>query len=93
MGIGENIGVYRQRKNMTLEQLAQKLGLTVDECRRIESGQRMLSSSEIQRICKILDVSLDALLTHEPPQDPADDEGSILMPIDELQHLLGQMKD
>lgn len=92
MSIGENVKIYREKSGMTLEQLAQKLGISLLDCEGIECGRRILSSAEIQKICSVLDVSLENLLT-QPPTDSTAEEGSILMPVDELQNLLGKMKE
>ena len=92
MSIGENVKIYREKSGMTLEQLAQKLGISLLDCEATERGRRILSSAEIQKICSVLDVSLENLLT-QPPTDSTAEEGSILMPVDELQNLLGKMKE
>lgn len=95
MSIGQNVKVYREYNGMSIGDFASHIGLTVEECEGIEAGVRMLSSSEIQRICRVLNVTLEALLSRQPtmpaPQDDA--EGSILMPVDELQSLLGKMRE
>ena len=92
MSIGQNVKVYREYNGMSIGDFASHVGLTVEG---IEAGVRMLSSSEIQRICRVLNVTLEALLSRQPtmpaPQDDA--EGSILMPVDELQSLLGKMRE
>lgn len=95
MSIGQNVKVYREYNGISIEDFASQINLTVEECEGIEAGVRMLSSSEIERICRALNVTLEALLSRQPstsaPQDDA--EGSILMPVDELQSLLGKMRE
>lgn len=97
MSIGQNVKIYRENSGIALEDFAARIGLTAAECQGIEAGKRMLSSSEIQRICKVLNVSLEALLSKHPtvpkPQEDISEEGSILMPVDELQSLLGKMRE
>ena len=108
MSIGQNIKRYRENLSMTEEQFAEKVGITVQECRFIEAGRRALSSAEIQKIGEVLNVTFDDLLSSRPippaipkrppvPTPAADDEmpeeGSVLMPMDELKNLLGKMKE
>lgn len=96
MSIGENVKRYREYYGMGMDEFAARMALPVEACEGIESGKRMLSSSEIQQICRILGVSLEALLSRQPSMPEAvseDDEGSILMPVDELQNLLGKMRE
>lgn len=98
MSIGQNVKVYRENSGIKIEDFAARIGLSVADCEGIEAGKRMLSSSEIQRICKVLNVSLEALLSKNPTPEcakkgDADEEGSILMPVAELQSLLGKMRE
>ena len=106
MSIGQNIKRYREKLSMSEEQFAEQVGITVQECRFIEAGRRALSSAEIQKIGEVLNVTFDDLLSSRPippaiPKRPAarasdDDmpeEGSVLMPMDELKNLLGKMKE
>ncbi len=92
MSLGENIKRIRESKNITLENLAELTGISVSDCEKIEAGKRALTSSEIQSICKTLGVSFEALVTAPKPQPPVE-EGSVLMPVDELKKLLGKMTE
>ena len=97
MSIGQNIKRYRENLSISEEQFAERVGITVDECRNIENGRRALSSLEIQKISEVLNVTFDALLSSKPIPAPAPkdepEEGSVLMPMDELKNLLGQMNE
>ena len=94
MSVGENVKFYREKKPLSIAKFAAYIGVTVSDCMLIESGQRTISSSEIRAICQVLDIGIDALLAEQHEDVPMDaSEGSMLMPIDELQNLLGQMKD
>ena len=66
--------------------------MSVADCRLIEDGRRVINSTEIKSICQVLGVSIDALFAMSS-DDFAETEGSMLMPVDELQSLLGKMKD
>lgn len=67
-----------------------------ETCERIEAGSRPLTSSEVHTICKALDVTFDMLVAAPKPAKKASDEeagGSVVMPMEELQNLLGKMKE
>lgn len=95
MSLGENIKSIRESKNITLESFAQLTGISADNCLKIESGQRALTSAEIQSICNVLGITFDDLVRSpkQPQQpEPRSQDASVLMPVDELQKLLGKMK-
>ena len=95
MSIGQNVKVYREYNGMSIGDFASHVGLTVEERGGVDAGGRLLPWAEIRRICRVLTVAREALLSRQPtmpaPQDDA--EGSILMPVDELQSLLGKMRE
>ena len=92
MSVGENIKIIRENKGISLEYFAQMTGISLANCEGIESGVRALTSSEVQAICNALGVTFDALVA-TPVQDVPANEGSVVMPVDELQHLLGKMRE
>ena len=100
MSLGGNIKRIRTDRNISLESFAEQLGLPVEACLAIEDDNRSLSSVEIQTICQILDVTFDSLVyekkssleINEAEENDAAEE-SVLMPVDELQKLLGKMND
>ncbi|CAK7192291.1 hypothetical protein COMNV_00482 [Commensalibacter sp. Nvir] len=53
---------YRKLKNLTLEELAEKLDLSPSFIRRIEKSQHLTSPSLIVNIGKIFDIPLDTIL-------------------------------
>lgn len=105
MSLGGNIKRIRTDKNISLESFADKLGLSVDTCMAIEDDNRSLSSVEIQSICQILGVTFDSLVYEKRTsvennavetgfkKDNDVTEESVLMPVEELQKLLGEMKE
>lgn len=93
MSLGENIKMYRECKMMSLADFSSKTGIALDACQAIETGKRALSSTEIQTICRVLDVTFESLVTPPPAPSISCTEGSVLMPVDELQSLLGKMRD
>ena len=65
--IGRRIRQLRSDRGMTLEVLAQAIGRAPSQVSVIENGKRELKVGELQRFARILDVSLDELLSPEPP--------------------------
>lgn len=94
MSVGENIKKIRNYHSISLEQLSAMTGIAIEDCEKIESGSRTLSSAEVQSICKALNVNFDTLVMATFPEPDEDaTEGSVLMPVEELQNLLGKMKE
>lgn len=91
MSVADNVKVLRLSNAWTVDEFAQRMGLSASECQAIEEGTRVISSGEINRMCNIFGVTIDELFLDRTNND--DDEGSVLMPIDDLQSLLGMMKD
>ncbi len=92
MSVGENIKKIRESKSMSLERFAELTGISLSSCEGIEAGQRALNSSEVQSICRVLEVNFDALVTAPSPETLKEEE-SMVMPVDELKDLLGKMKE
>lgn len=61
--IGEKIKEVRQEKNMTQEQLANKLQLSVTFLSRVERGNTNINLKRLLQISEILDVSPGYILT------------------------------
>ncbi|MFA5625654.1 MAG: helix-turn-helix transcriptional regulator [Bradymonadales bacterium] len=91
MSVAENVKFLRLSNSWSIDDFAQRMELSVADCQAIESGVRVISSAEINRMCRIFDVSIDELFSERGNYD--DDEGSVLMPLDDLQTLLGKMRD
>lgn len=65
------IGPLRKAKGLTLEQLAERSGLSVAYLSRLQSGERMLSVPNAERIARALEVSTTEVLGLEGPNgDP-----------------------
>lgn len=60
--LGNNIRAERKRQLLTLEQLAEQVGITDNFLGKIERGDSMPSLSTIDRIAQSLHVSIDFLL-------------------------------
>lgn len=63
--IGKFISVKRREKNLTQEQLAEKLGVSNKTISKWENGKCMPDYSVIELLCQELDISLAELLDGE----------------------------
>ena len=96
MSVGDNIKRLRESKSLTLTDLAAKTGMDEATCESIESGQRPLTSTEVRKLCSALEVTFDVLVAAPKPApqaEPAEAGGSVVMPVEELKHLLGKMNE
>ncbi|MBR4985520.1 MAG: helix-turn-helix transcriptional regulator [Proteobacteria bacterium] len=98
MSVGNNIKRLRESRSLSLSDFASMTGMTVETCESIESGHRSLSSTEVQTICKALDVTFDVLVAEphvskESKEEDDEEGGSLVMPVEELQNLLGKMNE
>lgn len=95
MDLGQRIRSLREERKMGLADFAQRLGLSVDDARAVESGDRQVSHEEIQALTQVLDVSIDDLFAgSQSGEVPTDNEGqSVLIPQDRLSALLDEMKE
>lgn len=62
--IGANIRFERQKRNLTIEELADMLGMASGFLGLIERGQRGTSLKNLHRIATFFDITLDQLITH-----------------------------
>ena len=57
-----NLQFYREKANLTQEQLARKVGISISMIQSIEVGRRKGSIETVVRISKALNVTTDELL-------------------------------
>ena len=62
MNLAENIKLYRKDNNMTQEQLAEAVGVTVGAVSKWESGATIPDLSTLMALAELFQTSLDALL-------------------------------
>ena len=67
--VGHAVRAERELRSMTLQQLADAMGLPVKDVERIEAGRRTVYVEELPRLCDALDVGLDWLLDLAPARD------------------------
>lgn len=63
MQLGEVIKKYRKNKNMTQEEMARRLGVTAPAVNKWENGNSFPDITLLAPIARLLDVSLDTLLS------------------------------
>lgn len=63
--IGKNIRFLRRSKNLTILQLASKIGIQEGPLGRIERGMNLPSASVIYQLIKVLGVSADAIFSSD----------------------------
>ena len=63
--LGEVFKEYRVKNKLTQEKIAEKLGISVKYISRIEMGIGTVNLVTLVKICKILDMDLDELLSNE----------------------------
>lgn len=65
MKIGEIIRKYRKEKNLTQEEMANRLGVTAPAVNKWENGNSMPDITLIAPICRLLDITPDILLSFQ----------------------------
>lgn len=70
--LGERIKFWRQQKNLTQEQLAEKVGVTPGFISLIEIGKRRVSLESLLSICTELEITLNELLVGNQIPQPGD---------------------
>ncbi len=61
-GIGQKLARLRKKKNISIEELSEKTGLTVDHLKRIEAGEGFTPVGDILKISRVLSVDPDLFL-------------------------------
>lgn len=60
--IGKRISHLRHENNLTQEQLAEKLDISIKHCSEVERGVASLSLERFMDLCEIFDTNLDFLI-------------------------------
>lgn len=82
MTLGEKIRKYRILNNMTMKELSEELGMSIGAIQKYENGSVVPKTDIIQKISKILNVSIETLL--EESSQKNDKETIIIEKIIEL---------
>lgn len=70
---GENLREWRERRELTQEELAAIAFLSRSAIQGLESGRSTGRKGTWRRLAQVLDVDLAALWAPRPPDDPAAD--------------------
>lgn len=62
--LGRNMQKVRAEKKLTQEQMSERMGIDLKLYQRIEYGERPLSTRNLFRIARRLDVSIESLVTN-----------------------------
>ena len=65
MQVGEVIRRYRKEKEITQEEMAKRLGVTAPAVNKWENGNSLPDVSLLSPIARLLNISIDTLLSHE----------------------------
>ncbi|HUG48834.1 MAG TPA: XRE family transcriptional regulator [Candidatus Limnocylindria bacterium] len=82
--MGERLRSARQARNLTLRELAQRLGVSPSMISQIETGRASPSVSTLYAMANELDVSLDELLFNDRRPAGPHDERASAPPVDAL---------
>ena len=72
--IGRRISELRKERQLTQEQLAEKLGVSNRSVSRWENGNTLPEMSILLQLCKVLDVGITDLITGEQRTEDTDSE-------------------
>lgn len=67
MGIGSNLGKYRNRLNLTRKEVADKIGVSLSTYTNYEAGNRSPHVDLLPKLAAALQVSIDQLLGYTRP--------------------------
>jgi transcriptional regulator with XRE-family HTH domain len=70
--LGERIKFWRQQRNLTQEQLAEKIGVTPGFMSLVETGKKRASLETLRSICTELEITLNELLVGNQLPQPSD---------------------
>lgn len=88
--IGLKIAKLRKRHNITQEQLAEKLDISIKHCSSIERGVSSLSLEKLIEVSILFDVSLDYLVKNTSSSENSADDILTALPPSIISILLSQ---
>ena len=87
-GVGPRLKQLRQRRDITLSDLAEETGISTSTLSRLESGLRRPTLEQLLPLARAYDVTLDELVDAPPTGDPrinlrpvASSDGSTILPL------------
>ncbi len=98
----KNLKLYRNKRNLTQAQLAEKLNVHVSTIARIETAEHQISAKNIDRIIEILDVSYGEFFDFHTIETEKPDNKALLeklyalaqtLSVEDLQYFLINMEN
>lgn len=85
--MGQRIMVRRKSLRMTQEELAEKLGVSTQMISNLELGKKAIRPDNLARVCSVLELSADFILSGANTRTPVDDVAEKLIQLtpEELQ--------
>lgn len=83
--IGKRIRKYRKLKNLSQEQLAEKINISTTHMSHIETGNTKLNLQVLVDLAKVLEVNTDDLIFEKKPQFMIDTINNLLSECNENQ--------
>ena len=85
--MGQRIMIRRKSLRMTQEELAEKLGVSTQMISNLELGKKAIRPDNLAKVCSVLELSADFILSGANTRTPVDDvaEKLILLTPEELQ--------
>lgn len=68
MSIAKNLRLLRRIRGLTLEELSEKIGISVSYLSRIESGNRRITDSLLLKLSELLECDPGEILSDDPPE-------------------------
>lgn len=90
--IGKFIAKLRKEKNMTQEQLAEKMGVSINAVSKWERGLSFPDVSLYKKLCKELDISIEELINGEKDNSEEAKEKAIISTINETNKIKKKSK-
>lgn len=76
--IGKNLQHYREKNNLTQEELAERVGISTSFCANLERGKKAMSIVVLRKLADALNVSVDYLLYENRPSARISNISSLL---------------
>ena len=85
--MGKRIMVRRKSLRMTQEELAEELGVSTQMISNLELGKKAIRPENLAKVCSVLNLSADFILTGANTQSPVDEvaEKLVQLTAEELQ--------
>jgi len=84
--MGERIAIKRKEKKLTQEELAERLGISLQTVSNIECGKKSTRPENIAKICTLLDTTADYILLGERTENQTKGITKILASLPEEKH-------